>query len=147
MKQVLPIISLIKRLFRYCDKFGSSNFFFKNSKLSSEIIIGVIVGFGFFISGLLYYSNRGLTSPVPIVPLSWYNYNTIRYNYACFTFLISNSHSIKISETAKGVRIDVHIYATDKQTAINEAVATYLETRLKVEKEKIQVAPMDVISK
>jgi ribosome-associated translation inhibitor RaiA len=61
--------------------------------------------------------------------------------------LISNSHSIKISETAKGVRIDVHIYATDKQTAINEAISTYLETRLKAEKEKIQVAPMDVISK
>jgi hypothetical protein len=61
--------------------------------------------------------------------------------------LISNSHSIKIFETVKGVRIDVHIYATDKQTAINEAIATYLETRLKAEKEKIQVAPMDVISK
>ena len=61
--------------------------------------------------------------------------------------MISNSHSIKISETAKGVRIDVYIYATDKQTAINEAIATYLETRLKAEKEKIQVAPMDVISK
>jgi hypothetical protein len=50
--------------------------------------------------------------------------------------LISNSHSIKISETAKGVRIDVHIYATDKQTAINEAIATYLETKQKCEKEK-----------
>jgi hypothetical protein len=58
--------------------------------------------------------------------------------------LISNSHSIKISETAKGVRIDVHIYATDKQTAINEAIATYLETKQKCEKEKIQIAPIEI---
>ena len=61
--------------------------------------------------------------------------------------MISNSHSLKLEETAKGVRISVHVYTNDKQTAINEAIATYLETRLKAEKEKIQVAPMDVISK
>jgi hypothetical protein len=58
--------------------------------------------------------------------------------------LISNSHSIKIFETVKGVRIDVHIYATDKQTAINEAIATYLETKQKCEKEKIQIAPIEI---
>lgn len=77
-------------------------------------------------------------------PLVMYNYNTIRYNYACFTFLISNSHSLKLEETAKGVRISVHVYTNDKQTAINEAIATYLETKQMCEKEKIQIAPMEI---
>jgi ribosome-associated translation inhibitor RaiA len=54
---------------------------------------------------------------------------------------------LKLEETAKGVRISVHVYTNGRYTAINEAIATYLETRLKEEKEKIQVAPMDVISK
>lgn len=50
---------------------------------------------------------------------------------ACFTFLISNSHSLKLEETAKGVRISVHVYTNDRNTAINEAIATYLETKQK----------------
>jgi hypothetical protein len=29
---------------------------------------------------------------------------------ALFTFLISNSHSLKLEETAKGVRISVQVY-------------------------------------
>jgi hypothetical protein len=61
--------------------------------------------------------------------------------------LISNSHSLKLEESAKDVRISVHVYTNGRDTAINEAIATYLETRLKAEKEKIKVAPMDVISK
>jgi hypothetical protein len=51
--------------------------------------------------------------------------------YACFTFLISNSHSLKLEETAKGVRISVHVYTNDKETAINKAIATYLESKQK----------------
>ena len=51
--------------------------------------------------------------------------------------MISNSHSLKLEETAKGV------YTNDKQTAINEAIATYLETKQMCEKEKIQIAPME----
>ena len=50
---------------------------------------------------------------------------------ACFTFLISNSHSLKLEETAKGVRISVHVYTNDRNTAINQAIATYLETKQK----------------
>lgn len=46
--------------------------------------------------------------------------------------MISNSHSLKLEETAKGVRISVHVYTNDKQTAINEAIATFLETKQKV---------------
>jgi hypothetical protein len=53
----------------------------------------------------------------------------------------------EVEETAKGVRISVHVYTNDKETAINEAIATYLETKQKCEKEKIQIAPMEVISK
>jgi len=41
----------------------------------------------------------------------------------------------------------VHVYTIDKETAISEAITTYLETKQKCEREKIQVAPMDVISK
>ena len=55
----------------------------------------------------------------------------MRYNYACFTFLISNSHSLKLEETAKGIRLSVHVYTTDRETAINEAIATYLEIKQK----------------
>jgi hypothetical protein len=53
-------------------------------------------------------------------------------------------HSIKIEDTAKGIRLSVHVYTNDKETAINEAIATYLETKQKCEKEKILVAPMEI---
>jgi hypothetical protein len=54
---------------------------------------------------------------------------------------------LKLEETAKGVRISVHVYTNDKETAINESITTYLETKQKCEMEKIQIAPMQVISK
>jgi hypothetical protein len=54
---------------------------------------------------------------------------------------------LKLEETAKGVRISVHVYTNDKETAIHEAIVTYLETKQKCEKEKIQIASMEVISK
>jgi len=54
------------------------------------------------------------------------------------------THSLKLEETAKGIRLSVHCYATDRQTAINEAITTYLETKEKCEKEKILVAPMEL---
>jgi hypothetical protein len=38
----------------------------------------------------------------------------------------------------------VHVYANDREIAINEAFATYLETKQKCEKEKIQIAPMEI---
>ena len=37
----------------------------------------------------------------------------------------------ELEETAKGVRISVHVYTNDGQTAINEAIATYLKTKQK----------------
>ena len=45
--------------------------------------------------------------------------------------MISNSHSLKLEETAKGIRLSVHVYTTDRETAINEEIATYLETKQK----------------
>jgi hypothetical protein len=38
---------------------------------------------------------------------------------------------LKLEETAKGIRLSVHVYTTDRETAINEATATYLETKQK----------------
>jgi ribosome-associated translation inhibitor RaiA len=53
------------------------------------------------------------------------------------------THSLKIEETAKGIRISVHVYTNDSQTAIDEAMKLYLDTKLRAEKEKIQLAPVD----
>lgn len=57
---------------------------------------------------------------------------------------VQYTHSVKIEDTAKGIRLSVHCYATDRETAINEAIATYLETKQRCEKEKIQIAPMEI---
>jgi hypothetical protein len=54
---------------------------------------------------------------------------------------------LKLEETAKGVRISVHVYTNGRYTAINEAIATFLETKQLADKEKIMVAPMEVSSK
>jgi len=54
---------------------------------------------------------------------------------------------LKLEETAKGVRISVHVYTNDKETAIHEVIATYLETKQKCEKEKIQEASIEMTSK
>jgi len=51
---------------------------------------------------------------------------------------------LKLEETAKGVRISVHVYTNGRDTAINEAIATYLETKQRCEKEKIQIALMEI---
>lgn len=58
---------------------------------------------------------------------------------------VQYTHSVKIEDTAKGIRISVHVYTNDKETAINEAIATYLETKQKADKEKILVAPMEIV--
>jgi hypothetical protein len=35
------------------------------------------------------------------------------------------THSIKLEDTAKGIRISVHVYANNRQTALTEALNTY----------------------
>jgi hypothetical protein len=48
--------------------------------------------------------------------------------------VVYTPRSVKIEDTAKGIRLSAHVYTNDKQTAINEAITTYLETKLKAEK-------------
>jgi hypothetical protein len=43
------------------------------------------------------------------------------------------SFNTKGKDTVKGPRISVHVYTNDRQTAINKAIETYLETKLKAE--------------
>lgn len=53
------------------------------------------------------------------------------------------SHSLKLEETAKGVRISVHIYAMNSGEAIEQAFQTYLHAKMKAIDNKIPLAPVD----
>lgn len=53
------------------------------------------------------------------------------------------SHSLKLEETAKGLRISVHVYANDYEKAIEEAFKTYLNAKIKAIDNKIPLAPVD----
>jgi hypothetical protein len=57
------------------------------------------------------------------------------------------THSIKLSETAKGIRIDVHVYANSAATAINEALDTYISMKAFLKSNNIQLAPVEVDKK
>jgi hypothetical protein len=57
--------------------------------------------------------------------------------------VITWSHSLKLEETAKGLRISVHVYAMDKEEVIKQAFETYLDAKLKAEENKIPLAPLD----
>ncbi len=57
------------------------------------------------------------------------------------------THSVKLSETAKGCRIDVHVYANNQNSAIFEAVETYLNTKKECEARGIVLAPLEVSKK
>ena len=57
------------------------------------------------------------------------------------------THSIKLSETAKGVRIDVHVYANNTATAISEALDTYISMKQVLIENDIALAPVDVEKK
>jgi hypothetical protein len=57
------------------------------------------------------------------------------------------THSIKLSETAKGIRIDVHVYANSSATAINEALDTYISMKAFLKSNNIQLAPVEVDKK
>ena len=54
---------------------------------------------------------------------------------------VQYTHSIKIEDTAKGIRLSIHVYANDRQTALKEVIETFLETKQLADKEKILVAP------
>ena len=40
------------------------------------------------------------------------------------------AHSLKLKETAKGVRISVHVYSNDQEQAIEEAFNTYQKAKI-----------------
>jgi hypothetical protein len=54
------------------------------------------------------------------------------------------THSIKISETAKGIRIDVHVYANSQTEAINQAFEMYEGARARAVQGNIALAPVEV---
>ena len=53
------------------------------------------------------------------------------------------THSLKLEETAKGLRISVHIYAVNSSEAIEQAFQTYLHAKMKAIDNKIPLAPVD----
>ena len=50
------------------------------------------------------------------------------------------SRSIKISDTVKGIRLDIHVYANDTIQSIQEAFQTYLKARQTAMDNKIPLA-------
>ena len=54
------------------------------------------------------------------------------------------THSVKLEETAKGIRVHVHAYANNQDDAIIEAVETYQNTRRELEKRGEVLAPVEV---
>jgi hypothetical protein len=60
---------------------------------------------------------------------------------------VQYTHSVKLEETAQGVRVHVHVYTNDRETAINQAIQTYDLTKRGLENMKILVAPMEIKKK
>jgi hypothetical protein len=56
------------------------------------------------------------------------------------------SHSVKILDTAKGIRVEVHVYTNDLDTAVTESVKLFQDTRKLAEKEKIPLAPVEGVN-
>jgi hypothetical protein len=53
------------------------------------------------------------------------------------------THSIKIEDTAKGIRLSVHVYANSSGEAIEQAFSTYLKAKITAIDNKIPLAPVD----
>jgi hypothetical protein len=56
---------------------------------------------------------------------------------------VTYSHSLKLEETAKGVRISVHVYTNDNDTAIEESFNLYLKAKMTAMDNKIPLAPVE----
>jgi len=54
------------------------------------------------------------------------------------------THSLKIEDSAKGIRLSVHIYANDMKTALKEAFELYGNARAVAEDNEIPLAPVEV---
>ena len=53
------------------------------------------------------------------------------------------THSIKLEDTAKGIRLSVHVYANSTNDAIEKAFTMYLKARQTAMDSKIPLAPVD----
>jgi hypothetical protein len=53
------------------------------------------------------------------------------------------THSIKIEDTPKGIRLSVHVYSNDSGKAIEEAFNTYLKAKMTAMDNKIPLAPIE----
>jgi len=53
------------------------------------------------------------------------------------------SHSIKIEDTAKGIRLSVHVYANSTGEAIEQAFTMYLKAKMTATDNKITLAPVE----
>jgi hypothetical protein len=53
------------------------------------------------------------------------------------------THSIKIEDTTKGIRLSVHVYANTTGEAIVQAFNTYLKAKMTAINNKIQLAPVE----
>ena len=54
------------------------------------------------------------------------------------------THSLKIEDSAKGIRLSVHVYANDMKTAVKEAFELYGNARAVAEDNEIPLAPVEV---
>jgi hypothetical protein len=53
------------------------------------------------------------------------------------------THSVKIEDTAKGIRLSVHVYANSSGEAMEEAFNTYLKAKRVAMDNKIALAPVE----
>jgi hypothetical protein len=54
------------------------------------------------------------------------------------------THSLKLEETAKGVRISVHVYGNSEEQVIQEAFNTYLKAKITAIDNKIPLTPVEI---
>jgi hypothetical protein len=57
--------------------------------------------------------------------------------------LVIYSHSLKLEDTAKGIRLSIHVYANSTGEAIEQAFTTYLKAKMTAIDNKIPLAPVD----
>lgn len=53
------------------------------------------------------------------------------------------THSVKIEDTAKGIRLSVQVYANSSGEAMEEAFNTYLKAKMVAMDNKIPLAPVE----
>jgi hypothetical protein len=57
---------------------------------------------------------------------------------------VQYTHSVKLEDTAKGIRISVHIYANSTGEAMEQAFTMYLKAKITAIDNKIPLAPVQI---